>query len=404
MPSTLTWVDHDSKARERSLKILALFQERDSRDELGLGVVRDSFADQFFPGTSTIQTRLRYMLIVPWVYQLLENKRYPGSEFAARARKVETSLILPLLSNEDKNGVFGVNARGKLKRLPSSVYWAGLGAWGIRRFDASQDEYHRGIDAVYRRRDQQRKRGKEGDDAPGPVTVTWHPKMPKPPRDFPERIDFRLTKKEADFILDCIRIRQKDSLLSFLADPCQPTEEDFPWEHPGYGGFRPAHQELLQHARRFSEIMNGAAILYNLLLGEIKQWEELVEEHREGLDYWADSLDIGDLRGWSIPRFWELTLDHGHTITQPTRHFIETWVDLARQKPKTLADDRSARLLIEQRERSLKGAQSRFVNERARDQWSGYAGTRRMNYRWPTAKTFLKDLYDGLMEEDDAES
>ena len=69
MPSTLTWLDHDPTARERSLRILALFRVRDSRDELGLGAIRDSFSDKLFPGTSTIQTRLRYMLFVPWVYQ-----------------------------------------------------------------------------------------------------------------------------------------------------------------------------------------------------------------------------------------------------------------------------------------------------------------------------------------------
>ena len=55
MPSTLTWLDHDPAARERSLRILAFFRVRDSRDELGLGAIRDSFSDKLFPGTSTIQ-------------------------------------------------------------------------------------------------------------------------------------------------------------------------------------------------------------------------------------------------------------------------------------------------------------------------------------------------------------
>jgi len=59
MASTLAWIAHDSTARERTLRILSLFQEKESRDELGLGSVRASFADQLFPGTSTIQTRLR---------------------------------------------------------------------------------------------------------------------------------------------------------------------------------------------------------------------------------------------------------------------------------------------------------------------------------------------------------
>jgi len=84
MSSVLAWIDHDSKARERTLRILSLFQEKEkeSRDELGLGSVRDSFADQLFPGTSTIQTRLRYMLFVPWIYHSLEEKRLPVESFA----------------------------------------------------------------------------------------------------------------------------------------------------------------------------------------------------------------------------------------------------------------------------------------------------------------------------------
>ena len=78
MSSVLAWIDHDSKARERTLRILSLFQEKESRDELGLGSVRDSFADQLFPGTSTIQTRLRYMLFVPM------DLSFPGRKAIAR--------------------------------------------------------------------------------------------------------------------------------------------------------------------------------------------------------------------------------------------------------------------------------------------------------------------------------
>ena len=132
MPSVLAWIDHDSKARERTLRILSLFQEKESRDELGLGSVRDSFADQLFPGTSTIQTRLRYMLFVPWIYHSLEEKRLPAESFAIQADKLERDLVQPLMDSDDQAGVFGKTAGKRLKRLPSSVYWAGLGAWGIR--------------------------------------------------------------------------------------------------------------------------------------------------------------------------------------------------------------------------------------------------------------------------------
>ena len=152
MASLLSWIDHDSKARERTLRILSLFQEKESRDELGLGSVRDSFADQLFPGTSTIQTRLRYMLFVPWIYDSLEAKRLNVESFAVQADKLERDLVQPLMDSDDQAGVFGKTAGKKLKRLPSSVYWAGLGVWGIRLTPFSQDEYHRRINEIYRRR------------------------------------------------------------------------------------------------------------------------------------------------------------------------------------------------------------------------------------------------------------
>lgn len=105
MPSSLTWIDHDPTARERALRILSVFQEMESRDELGLGAIRDSFAVALFPGTSTIQTRLRYMLFVPWVYADLEKRRISPPEFAARARQMEMASVDPLLSNSDHAGI-----------------------------------------------------------------------------------------------------------------------------------------------------------------------------------------------------------------------------------------------------------------------------------------------------------
>ena len=151
MPSALTWIDHDPAARERTLRILSLFQERDSREELGLGAIRDSFADRLFPGTSTIQTRLRYMFFVPWIYRELERKRVLPPVFAIKARQMETALIDPLLASSDHAGVFGKVAGKSVKRLPSSVYWNGLGVWGIRRIECSQDEYQRHVDKLYKR-------------------------------------------------------------------------------------------------------------------------------------------------------------------------------------------------------------------------------------------------------------
>ena len=71
LASTLAWLDTSERDRRRALDVIDLFALRDTRDELGIAAVRDSWADRLAPGTSTIQTRARYFLFIPWIYQRL---------------------------------------------------------------------------------------------------------------------------------------------------------------------------------------------------------------------------------------------------------------------------------------------------------------------------------------------
>lgn len=75
--STFVWLDYSERERRKMLDLVDLFKEHDTRDELGIGSVRDAFSDMLFPGTSTIMTRARYFLLVPWTYQRLERQRVP---------------------------------------------------------------------------------------------------------------------------------------------------------------------------------------------------------------------------------------------------------------------------------------------------------------------------------------
>src|SRR5690606_119318 len=125
------------------LDAVAVLHESDTRDELGLGVIRDRYADLLFPGTGTVQTRARYFLFVPWMYRSLEEKGVNGQRVVARARKEEIGLRDALLESGETDGVIGKVAGAALKRLPSNVYWQGMGAWGIRQFPGSQDALHR---------------------------------------------------------------------------------------------------------------------------------------------------------------------------------------------------------------------------------------------------------------------
>jgi hypothetical protein len=397
--STLTWVDHDSEARDRSLRILALFHERESRDELGLGAVRDSIADQLFPGTSTIQTRLRYMLFVPWIYRRLEQERLSADRFGAAAERMERALVAPLLASDDRAGVFGRLAGSNVQRLPSSVYWSGLGAWGIRVMSWSQEEYHRRIDLVHMAREERTARlsvtamrGDDSDFPPTPAAITWHPKLPLAPVGFPDQVNFALTVEEAEFIQERISEAHPHSLLSDLALRGRHAEVDVPWMHPDLASFRPEHRRLLHHARLFSVLMHGAARLYNIALAEKRGWQERVEEHREAYRAWSQELDVPELGRWALNELWESVQAGGHSITTDTKRFVEQWRALATGSPARLSDDPDARKLIERRERKLKDGQSRFANLRALEQWGGASGIGRLSYRWPTVRGFLRDL------------
>jgi hypothetical protein len=406
MPSIITWVDHDPIARERSLRILSQFQDRESRDELGLGAIRDSFADALFPGTSTIQTRLRYMLFVPWVYNDLEKKRTPSTTFGNRARQLEIALIDPLLENSEHGGVFGRVAGKSLKRLPSSVYWNGLGIWGIRKIPFSQDEYHRHIDQIYRHREASAGRY-EKDGFPETKTLTWHPRLPEPPDGFPDKIEdlsFELQADEASFLLDCILKSQRQSLLAFLALNCQPADCQLPWHHPDVDRFPQEHKDLLCYAELFSTVMHGAAFLYNLMLAQKAERKEIEEVHRDNLDDWRTRLMKCPYIDLPLTTLWELISGRGHKITRRTKDFVTTWFDRVLSIRGDVDSDKHCRTLISARERQLKGARSRFNNSKARDQWKGYAGTNQMGFRWSNVKTLLSDLKVGLNRRGNAQS
>jgi hypothetical protein len=396
MPSTLAWLDHDTSARERTKRILALFGERGTQDQLGLGGIRDSYADLLFPGTSTIQTRLRYFLFVPWIYTHLEQEQVPSRRVAGIARDRELALVEPLLSIEEE-GVFGRTAGGALKRLPSEVYWGGLGSWGIRRFAASREQYHRAIDEVYRRRKLSRAHPAEGTENAAGV-LTWHPELPPPPVTFPEQATLDVTREEAEFLRDRIVGEHRGSLLAWLALHPTRTDIEFVWQHPLLPAMPPEHRRTVDHARRFSEVMHGAPILYNLQLSEEAKREDMVVEYRTRFAEWAESLDTAAIAAWPVDELFAIArAQGGHTITPHAEEFVRGWVRMVWEDPAAIVQRADARQAIRRRETLLKGARSLFTNRRAlEERYRGDLGTGRLVYRWTDVQVLLNDLDDGL--------
>jgi len=198
MSSRFAWVDFAETDRQKMLDIIHLFSDRDTRDELGLGTIRDAFAEYFFPGTSTIQTRARYMFFVPWIYKAVESRDLPSAELAVQARRMEIALIYALLKGHESEGVIGGEAKDRLQRLPSNIYWVGLGRWGIKLFPGTQSQYHRLLPTFnkLRRSKPQYKENEIGEDA----RENWHMGLPKAQKDFLTQTSFVLTYEEAKYL------------------------------------------------------------------------------------------------------------------------------------------------------------------------------------------------------------
>lgn len=410
MPSYLAWIDFSEEDRQKMLDVVRLFNEHDTRDELGIGTIRDAFADYFFPGTSTIQTRARYMLFVPWIYRELERKRVPSAQIADKARIEETNLIKSLLQSDDddKEGIIGRDAGRKLKRLPSNIYWSGLGIWGIRLYQGSQEQYHRYLDKYYRYRRFQEGRYSEKSDLDD-VRENWDPGMPDPPAGFPNKAEMKLRPEEAEYLIDRILCRHGKSLLAYCVTALDEVPEvDFFWELPLVQSLPEELQRDIYHARNFSEAIYGASLLYNLLLSRAKGNSELITEYSRRLEDWTSFIlnrweELNEWHG-KLNDFWDLPAFFLANIPAYTKFFVENWFRIIFGGGiHSLSSNKEAEELIRDREFRLKRSRARLENKRALEMWGGASGDYRLDYRWFRVSIIIADILSGLARKGEKE-
>ena len=407
MASTLTWLDYSERDRRRALDVIDLFRETGTVDELGLAGVGNSYSDLFFPGTSTIQTRACYFLLVPWTFLRLERLGVATGQAAGRARWEELYLSRQLCAGTDTQGVFGCQAGDALKRLPSEVYWGGLRAWGIRAFSGHKWAYFRSLDGFYRRRDRYKgiSRDPEGRTAP---PANWHPNLPKPPSGFPKTSSVALRRQDAEYLRERIQTQHSGSLLAVLAGRAasEDLQVDWPWDLAQLPEVSPVLRDHLRDAKHFAVCMQGAALLYNLMLSELRNRHDWQEKYRRRLTRWAgEVLELWTaLEDWKLDGVWAAVRDQGRSLRYPTRDFVERWVEHVKSAgPEGIVYSETARTLVRDRESQLKRGRARFINHRRLEVWGGASGTSLMSYRWGSAMWILKDIFNGLARsEDDA--
>lgn len=395
MPSSIAWMDTSAKELRRAQEIIALFQEKEGRDELGIGTVRDALSNALFPGTSVLQTRARYLLFVPWTYQKALESNKSGVNFVERAKQLERTLVSTLQRESADDGIIGARVGEAVQNLPSSIYWNGLQTFGIVNVGRPSDI------AV---------------DAP-PVDVTTElvtrmsaplAATPAMPQRFPEESGggFALSREEAAWLRERILTTQAGTSLALLMESSDVGASSIaelrgyssPWEHPAL-----ASGSLVEQARRFSHAIRGAALLYNLLVAEkcaeegLTAKAELAVGLEEDLVTWQEQAGQDELIcTWHTQELWNSISNT--PLPHLTVQFVNAWVNgfqgaIAANTP--VAEVPHLRELVADRERR-KGRQSRLNNPRMLGDWSGQAGTGQLIYRWNTVRTLTADILEGM--------
>lgn len=376
--------------------IIRLFADRDSRDELGLGQIRDAISDSLFPGTSTLLTRARYLLFVPWAYMKASGRPNPTAD----ADRYERDIIHAMKDAGDYAGLLGMQAGEALKNLPSVIYWSMLRHYGILA-DASlsRDDALR-LDGLSTSPD-------DLGEASSSRFHAWSRTLPSPPAGFPKSIPdgFALRPDEAGWLRDRILDEASGTLFAHLAVWRPADASRAPWADPAAIGVGGDAQQLLSDARAFSALMHGAQLLYNLLLAEEYQdagYDRLAdpaEGFRDRLAIWADDLPaMVNLATWDLESLLaRVELTRGSPININSRRFVRAWRDLlAELGPAAIIDSTAARAFMARRERQHKGAQARLGNRARLATWGGSSGAGALVYRWPQVRGILLDIHDGL--------
>lgn len=132
----LGWVDFSDKDRNKVMDVIRQLSQPDTVDELGIGIIRNAFSDYFFPGTSTVQTRAKYYIIIPFLLKEMGDDSSNSSveqllvELPKKEKQCAERLDKNTPQNED--GIIGRDTLPDwVVRSPSDIYWNGIKTFKI---------------------------------------------------------------------------------------------------------------------------------------------------------------------------------------------------------------------------------------------------------------------------------
>lgn len=271
-------------------------------DEMGVLAIHAGYADYFFPGTSVLQTRPRYLFFACWNFLWLDRQRgVTTANFLRRKDEAELWVTRQLVATRDRalapgdsapntDGIIGVRVFDEdPPRVPAQrvdfIYWTAMRRWGFYSSRIAQDRTRlfrrwRGSaigrvgDGVDETLDDAVRDERLGEFLVPPVPEGWQSEEL-------HGVDFELTGLEANWLQDRLlaldEVAEGPCLLAKAAELCAespprmvPGEESplRPWDDPlAVQSARAAGQfDRLERARQASHLGHYVRAIYAALV------------------------------------------------------------------------------------------------------------------------------------------
>ena len=387
------WLDYSITDQNKALAVLDKLHEKNAVDELGIASIRDGYADYFFPGTSTIQTHAKYFLIVPYILKDLENynqKKYPLEVLLRRYEKQCAEILVK--NSNNATGIIGsdsLNNNEWIKRLPSSIYWAGLKQYGIfLEKNYSIHNYLMEVDKERKLRLQRKENhyAKDDESKDDYITNTLNMRfidMPLYKRigQWREDISINLTRDEALFLKEKIIKNNEGTMLATvlkdnLIEFC--NFKSFYDIETIIDRFPKDVQSNYYDALKFSKFMHFIYAVYNEIISNGNNLEA-----KEFIDI---DIDDNQLCDFDIDRI----LINLKLYNQSNR--LGLFIKNAQQALINKDLDKLKELII-RREESLKGSTRAKTMHPTGD--TSWIGNKVLEYRFTIAKQMIKEIFEG---------
>lgn len=413
MISSLGWIDFSSEHRDRVRTVLDLLAEKGVVDELGVGAIRDTFADLLFPGISTIQTRAKYFLIVPRLlkdYEAMTDRKrrnVPLATFLLEEEKQCRIRLVERYGKQENLGIigvsFGTRADRDVQRQPSSVYWNGLRTFGIIKTNLSLAEYCRryGGRRPSLRLLLEESQEERGDDVDA-EDVSSSPVITLPHADgWPQKLAITLLPKEAAFLRQQIVATQPQSLLGqILLDARAQTQFLGLSQSASFADLAalpfirhlPGSElrQIVLRAKLFWDLLRGAHIRYNWLLQKQFGSTTLEREYASEWAAWREEIRQFPWSQWDTAAMWADVAGAGGHVHGYTRRFVDRWIELVRNPTQ---ENEPFNECVRKQERDNKGPRARLRPDNHGEQVSGWIGIDKLAYRLPQAWRIVSDIH-----------